>query len=197
MNNIRIPENVMTTNTNQRVRGKKTFTQPVELQGNIITINSTINGLRIPEDLVLRNTRQTILGRKTFKNTIHVEKSIALNGTTNGRDLSEFSKRIVTLSTNQIITGEKTFVNGFDVEGNLDVYGLVDGVNLTELDLDAARINQKEIIRGIPLSPVMGLPACNLNLGSGFKGKGNDKQSLPSVDVRLLSIQFFAGRKYR
>ena len=149
VNGIRIPEHVMTTNTSQRVYGKKIFTQPVELQGNIVTINATINGLRIPEDLVLRSTRQTILGRKIFNNTVRVEKSIVLNGTTNGRDLSEFSKRIVTLSTNQIITGEKTFMNGFEVEGNLDVSGLVDGVNLTELDLDAARINQKEIIRGI------------------------------------------------
>lgn len=125
------------------------FTQPVGINGNIHTFNATINDLRIPEDLVLRHTRQRILGKKIFKNTVEVEKSIIINGTTNGRDLSEFSKQVVTLSTNQVINGNKTFINGFSVAKNLDVSGLVDGVNLTEIDLDAARIDQPEVIRGL------------------------------------------------
>ena len=148
VNEIRIPDDVMTTNTDQRVQGKKVFTKPVVLNGNMTTVNATINGLNIPDDLVLRNTRQRVTGQKNFSKAVIVEESIIVVGKTNGLDLSEFSKRVVTLSSNQTITRKKTFLKGFAVGQNLDVTGLVDGVNLTELDSDAVRINQSEVIKG-------------------------------------------------
>ncbi|XP_065071330.1 uncharacterized protein LOC135696002 isoform X2 [Rhopilema esculentum] len=148
VNGIRIPEDVMTTHYDQRVTGKKMFTQPVRILGNLQTVNSTINGLRIPEDLVLRSSNQRIEGKKIFKGTMTFQNSVEVKGAVNGKDLSEFSKQVVTLSTDQVINGSKRFTNGFSVGGNLNVAGLVDGVNLTELDLDAVRMDKQETIKG-------------------------------------------------
>ena len=148
INGIRIPDDVMTTNTEQHVTGKKIFKEDVRILGNITTNNFTVNRLWIPEDLVLRGANQKIEGRKSFASPVRFRKSLYVNGLVNGKKLSDFSKRVVTLSTDQIITGKKTFLNGFTVNGNLDVNGLMDYVNLTELDFDAVRMNKNEMIKG-------------------------------------------------
>lgn len=138
----------MTTNTEQRVTGKKIFKEDITILGNITMNNFTVNRLRIPEDLVLRGANKKIEGKKSFASPVRFRKSLEVNGLVNGKNLSHFSRRVLTLSTDQIITGKKTFLNGFTVNGNLDVNGLVDGVNLTKLDLDAVRINKNETIKG-------------------------------------------------
>eukprot|EP00794_Sanderia_malayensis_P005492 gene5492-6177_t len=148
INGIRIPDGVMTTNTAQEVTGTKLFTEDINIHGNIITENFTINGMRIPDDLVLKSAKQRILGSKYFKSRVRFQKSVRLDGIVNGRNLSEFSRKVVRLSRDQVITGRKTFLNGFKANSNLNVERFVDGVNLTDLYFDAVRKNSNETIKG-------------------------------------------------
>ena len=149
INGLHIPNDVMTTTTTQVVTGVKTFKEDLVVVGNITTKNYTFNSINIPDDLVLKSKDQIIKGKKTFKGDVTFLSDVEVNGTVNGKDLSEFSGRVVTLSTDQEITGKKTFTTGFNVIGDLQVNGLIDGINLTEFIEDAVTLDTSQNITGI------------------------------------------------
>ena len=148
VNGLFIPVDVMTTNTHQKVTGKKAFENDFTIHGNVTTSNFTINKLNIPDDVALRSRRQQIMGAKSFQSSIILARSLKVDGTVNGEKLFELSKRIVTLSTDQTIAGEKRFAAGFQVHSNLSVSGLVDGVSLADLIQDSVRLDRKDNIKG-------------------------------------------------
>ena len=124
-------ENAVRLTSNQTLTGHFTFENLTKFDGNVV-VKGLVNGVNI-SDVMTKSGRQLVTGYKQFQELV-VDGDVAISGTADGVDLSEFSKSRVTLSTNQVVEGIKRFTSNITVLGNIDFTdnATVNGVDLSE-----------------------------------------------------------------
>lgn len=130
--------------------------EPTVVKGTVLFHNISVQELNIPptgtinsiepRSMVLSNNSETIHGIKVFTKLL-AKKQIIVRGTSNGNDLSEFVKKIVSTKENNVEVSEIEIAAPLVINGNLHISGLLNGyLNFSRLASDAITLNKDQKI---------------------------------------------------
>ena len=146
----KLGKNIVRTDTDQSVHGKKTFGDSVKLDGHI-TMCCSINKAML-SSLLTKVLKQTVTGAKNFQDvkvtgTLDViHENISVETTVDGIDLSNFTGRVIHVTGRLQIDKEMKF-NKIIVKspGTLQA-GLINGVNIKELADDIVDLSNNQTV---------------------------------------------------
>jgi len=141
INDLYVPDDIVTTTTWQNISTAFTFTSDTRFEGSIradkIIVNQTVNGVDVSEmyeNAVHKDGNQTINGTVVFVGGIDCRQNLSVAGLINGVNLTELMDMTVRVSKDQTISGVKTFTKDVLLEAPMLTPGTINGVNVSELD---------------------------------------------------------------
>ncbi|KAM7296973.1 uncharacterized protein ISCGN_022128 [Ixodes scapularis] len=145
INSIKVSD-VMMTNKDQVVVGNLRFGH-VAMTDLLVAKGHKINDVD-PSMVVTTDTPQTITGRKNFAK-LNVPSDLHVLATTNGRDLSDFARKLVPLHGNSEVTGTWSFQSPLTVGSGLHLKHPIDGkYSIPALYAEAVDKHSHQIIGG-------------------------------------------------
>ena len=192
----KLGEDIIRTDKDQSVQGKKTFGDSVKLDGNL-TMCCSINKAML-SSLLTKVLKQTVTGTKNFQEvkvtgTLDViHENISVETTVDGIDLSNFTGRVIHVTGRLQIDKEMKFNNIIVKSPGTLQAGLINGVNIKELADDIVDLSNNQKVSSEKSFTRL---AANGNLVAGSTVDGIDVSDLDMEITKVGENTVISGKK--
>ncbi|XP_065649576.1 uncharacterized protein LOC100199482 isoform X2 [Hydra vulgaris] len=141
LNNLSFPNDIVTLNTYQNVKGHLLFLEPSLFLNKVITtivnVNTTVNEIDLSEmekNAFYKDRNQTVNASLVFLGGISCYQNLSVAGLINGINLEELVNNSVFISKSQEITGSVIFENDVLFNSTVTTPGTINGIDVRQLN---------------------------------------------------------------
>ncbi|XP_047129042.1 uncharacterized protein LOC100199482 isoform X1 [Hydra vulgaris] len=178
LNNLSFPNDVVTLNTYQNVKGHLLFLEPSLFLNKVITtivnVNTTVNGIDLYEmekNALYKDRNQTVNASLVFLGGISCYQNLSVAGLINGINLEELVNNSVFISKSQEITGSVIFENDVLFNSTVTTPGTINGIDVRQLNNTVLKKTAKQVeIKDLFLKQSLTVESLKLSDNSTING---------------------------